>query len=173
MARTKPFVNGPVAQLAEALRLRRRSCGLESRRGYFMERDDHFDRHLKEASRIVASWPAWKRNVLGSWSVASYYNDEPVVERQTQRTQKAPRKRESSSLSRFTKFMGLKKWLSGAIIRSVDPIDEIRKFLEDKRVTQYVQVEKDPRDPEKILFTVDKRLLILMATTYLQKEKGS
>lgn len=30
-----------------------------------------FERHLEEAAAIVASWPAWKRNVLGWWHANS------------------------------------------------------------------------------------------------------
>ena len=33
-----------------------------------------FIEHLKKASKIVASWPLWKRNVLGFWNYAEKKN---------------------------------------------------------------------------------------------------
>ena len=34
-----------------------------------------FIKHLKKASKIVASWPLWKRNVLVFWNHTEEKND--------------------------------------------------------------------------------------------------
>ncbi len=41
--------------------------------------DAQFRKHLEDASRLVASWPEWKRNVLGLSSSPTVSEPRPVV----------------------------------------------------------------------------------------------